>query len=885
MTPVIYEPRETNFAHNGLGRLSEAIRCDVTEEANGKYELELEYPAISRFSNYFENGYQIKAKPNDLEEYHVFEIKQTYKDTFTNTVVVYAQSRTYKLGNRQVQYVEIKSANGREAMKAIEDGMDAPCDVKLYSDIPTISSTIFEVRNALNCIAGEQGSLLQYWGGEMKREPFKFSLLQRRGKDNVGTVRYGKDLNGLKIKFDWTSIVTKVLPYADLQDGNDGKTKRIYGSPVLSEYMNNYPDIYARYIQFTEEQGVTSVASLNKIAKNYFSTLNPGSDKPKVNIELEIEKLSDSEEAKEFAKIRNYGLFDTFKLYHKLYDIDINTKVNGIVYDSLLEKNKGIITGDIAVAFYKQQNYDFQETIKTLTKKGYMSEFIDYITDLINGVKGGSILQYPKNKPNSMYFMDTDSTDTAKDVIVINNQGIGFSRTGWKGPFKNAWTIDGVLNADFIKSGTLEGVVVRSINKDKTGRIDLVNGHINFYDFTSGRLIGSISPTSSSSSAGINISPEKGRYIDITDGEGTPIFNIPENSSQKNPRLNTYGKWTHKGELHVDKLFVGGKEITGNGSGGGGGNTGGWNGQYPSEVKTDAEKFAWQAWVTLLSLGYSKAAAAGILGNINGEAGPSMNPDTEQVGGPAYGAVQFDGSSYPLIGSPTNNGREYFQRLHKASGAGGDYREMSPQMKVVDWGMTNGQWIGRANPTSVGGFKAMTSPEQAAYVFEENYERPANAHPERQGYARTWYDKFVNLAIPSSDWLTPVRESYVVTQEWDEIGWGTSVIHGGIDLAPTNGGNPPIYAAKAGTVIVVGNNVALEGNYVMIDHKDGYYTYYGHMVDGSVKVSNGQTVTNQTVLGLMGSTGLASGVHLHFEVRKGGQSSNFRINPRDVIKF
>jgi phage-related protein len=55
-------------------------------------------------------------------------------------------------------------------------------------------------------------------------------------------------------------------------------------------------------------------------------------------MELEVEKLTDSEEAKEFSKIRNYGLFDTFKIYHNLYDIDIDTKVNSIIYDSLLEK-------------------------------------------------------------------------------------------------------------------------------------------------------------------------------------------------------------------------------------------------------------------------------------------------------------------------------------------------------------------------------------------------------------------------------------------------------------------------------------------------------------------------------------------------------------------
>ncbi|WP_375180250.1 M23 family metallopeptidase [Enterococcus rotai] len=132
--------------------------------------------------------------------------------------------------------------------------------------------------------------------------------------------------------------------------------------------------------------------------------------------------------------------------------------------------------------------------------------------------------------------------------------------------------------------------------------------------------------------------------------------------------------------------------------------------------------------------------------------------------------------------------------------------------------------------------------------------------------------------------MNPVHSSYVVTQEWDVIGAHTSVIHGGIDLASMPPGTkPPIYAAKAGVVIVTGANPALEGNYLMIDHLDGYYTYYGHF--DSINVKQGDKVTTSSILGIMGMTGIADGVHLHFEVRKGGQSSDFRINPRDVIKF
>ncbi|EOJ06452.1 phage minor structural protein [Enterococcus sp. DIV1325a] len=899
MIPVIFKPGEKDFTTNGLGRLIDATRCEITEEANGKYELEMDYPAISRFSDYFENGYQIKAKPNDLEEYHIFEIKQTFKDTFTNSIVIYAQSRTYKLGNRQVRLVTVDNRNGAEAMRLIEQNMDEPCDIKLYSDINTASSTVFEARNVLNCIAGEQGSLLQYWGGEIKREPFKLSLLRRRGRDNVGTVRYGKDLKGLTIKFDWQSIVTKVLPFAELQSGADGTSQRIYGDAVKSEYINKYPDVYAQYVQFTEDQGVKDSSSLNKVAGKYFTTLYPGSDKPKVSIELEIEKLTDSEEAKEFAKMRNYNLFDTFTVYHKFYDIDIQTKVTGIVYDALAEKTIKITAGDIQVAFYKQQSHDFQEAIKTLTKKDYMSNFIDYITDLINGVKGGSILQYPKNRPHTLYFMDTDSTDTAKNVIAINNQGIGFSTTGWKGPFRNAWTIDGILNADFIRAGKIRsdifetsfnayGDILRLVNgalqawNGKTKIMELTRKGMGFWDGSS--HVGNMGtkgnpfpllndangkPVVTDGKSLLLVGNSPTNIIGLSNEESTGL--IIRGATQWNLANNSYfiGKGGNKSTIYVDRLIVGGKEvIPGDGSGGN-------DGDVPPELTTEKEKNAWAVWQFLKSKGYSEQAAAGILGNMDQESG--IMPDIDEGGGgPGYGLVQW---TSPIAGE---SGRAYVQRLLGQAGISGDYRNITTQLKLLDWHMHNGQYIpSAAYPYSVAEFKALTDIGTATMAFEANFERPAVTHPERIPMAQYWYDLLHNLKPGTNKWVNPVRSSYTITQEWDEIGWGTNVIHGGIDIASMPAGSmPPVYVARSGTVETVTYD-GTGGNYVVIKHDDGYWTYYGHL--DSVDLSVGDKVTTNSRVGIMGATGLASGVHLHFEVWKGAQWQ--RINPRDVINF
>lgn len=792
MKPRIYKPSETDFSNNGLGILSDCSRCEVYEVANGKYELELEYPLGTRFDEYFENDYQIKAKPNDQEEYHIFFIDDKDIDTFMDTVTIYAQSRTNRLGRRVVTTAQVDSKTAQEAMNIIENNMDKKSDIRLYSDNTTVSSTLFEARNVLNCIAGEQGSLLQFWGGEIKREPFKLSLLKRRGRNNVGTIRYGKDLSGLKVKLDWTGVKTRIIPYVDAQ-GAEGTSNRIYGTAVDSEFINNYPDVYTEHIQFTEEQGAKDLKSLNNVAKNYFKSINPGCDKPKISITIEFDKLTDSEEAKEFAKIRNYGLFDTFKVYHKKYKLYFESTVSGVQYDSLSEKTTKLEAGDTQVAFYQQQAITIQDKLKDYATNNYMSGFNDYVSSMITGQgsAGGYVVLWPKEKPSNIFIMDNPDLNKAKEVLRMNKNGIAFSKNGWNGPFNSAWTLDSIFNANFIQTGIIKADVFEN-SFNKTGdTLKLVNGLLQIWNnkkkimeltkkgmqFWSGsKEIGTIGTTDSTGNPFPNAStptpiPDNALVI-RTEGDGKYILISP--NKNKGFVMLANGTTIHFGDMNIQgkvqiykdvdikgKLTINGQEVF-PGQGGGGNNNGGsWNGMYPPEVTSQADKFAWELWVILLSKGYSKAAAAGILGNVQGEAGVSMNPDIAQIGGPAYGIVQWDGSAYPLVGAPTYNGREYVQRLMGAAGITEDYRTMSAQGKLLDWTMYNGQWLGIVQPATQSGFKTMIDPGAAAYTFERNYERPANAHPERQGWAVNWYNKFKDLQIQSGGNILSTAKSLI----------------------------------------------------------------------------------------------------------------------------
>lgn len=139
------------------------------------------------------------------------------------------------------------------------------------------------------------------------------------------------------------------------------------------------------------------------------------------------------------------------------------------------------------------------------------------------------------------------------------------------------------------------------------------------------------------------------------------------------------------------------------------------------------------------------------------------------------------------------------------------------------------------------------------------------------------------------DWVTrqeingdlfhkPVRSRYYLSSYY---GWRSSPFsgkrsyHSGVDMACPQG--TPVYAALGGTVTSVGyNNVY--GNYIIVTHHSGYKTLYGHL--SKQLVTRGKWVDTNSRIGLVGSTGLSTGPHLHFTVYKFGKT----VNPAGLWK-
>lgn len=95
--------------------------------------------------------------------------------------------------------------------------------------------------------------------------------------------------------------------------------------------------------------------------------------------------------------------------------------------------------------------------------------------------------------------------------------------------------------------------------------------------------------------------------------------------------------------------------------------------------------------------------------------------------------------------------------------------------------------------------------------------------------------------------------------------------HPGVDVALPEGS--PVFASDTGTVTYAGFNIFGYGNLIVVNHGNGYETFYGHL--SSINVVPGQIVYQGNVIGATGNTGNSSGPHIHFEIRL----NNFRDNP------
>ena len=567
------------------------------------------------------------------------------------------------------------------------------------------------------------------------------------------------------------------------------------------------------------------------------------------------------------------------------------------------------------------------------------TEIGKYQDDIMRGAgdNGGSVYQVNGieagvSNSREVYetvYMDGPDIPNSQHFMIENSLGISFkscTKGQWQnvkdvhdGPSDTAWTLDGVFNAKFIRTGVIRSNIFETSFNNYGEQLKLVGGALRVLDgekkimeltkkgmefWNTMESIGTIGTTDSAGNpfpgASTPTPLEENSIVIRTNGDGKFILISP--TTGKGFVMLGNGKTIHFGDLDVqgkltgvsgsiagrldvEELYVNGVKIDTNGGDNTGGNDNGWNGQYPPEVTTDRDKRYWQIWAMAIGAGFTKQAAAALLGNAQGES--DANPTADEGNGApgfGYGVWQWTDSS------GATSGRVYMINLMTKAGISDDPDTITAQFKLLMWHAPNGQWIATsAYPYTWTQFMNLTDINTAAQAFVANFERPRDPHLERTTWAQEWYDKFKDLEIPASKgYIKPIADPITVTSEF---GWRTSPItgaqefHNAMDLV---NGNPttPILASGDGQVVQAGSNYYdWYGNYTVIKHADGLYTGYAHQ--SRIDVSVGQNVKKGQQIGLMGATGPVTGPHLHFQFMDEfyPSSSGHFHNARDYIDF
>lgn len=136
------------------------------------------------------------------------------------------------------------------------------------------------------------------------------------------------------------------------------------------------------------------------------------------------------------------------------------------------------------------------------------------------------------------------------------------------------------------------------------------------------------------------------------------------------------------------------------------------------------------------------------------------------------------------------------------------------------------------------------------------------------------------IIVSDGSWAWPTISQYFISSYFG-YRWGK--FHEAVDIAGSGEGSP-IFAAGSGNVVKAKRNAPSLGNYVVINHNNGYYTIYAHM--SSLTVTQGQAVQKGQQVGTMGHTGFATGTHLHFGLYKNGMPyrDGIPLNPLILYK-
>ena len=385
MIPILMDSTKTLTAlaadqTNGLGALSECTSCIAKEERNGAFTLELKLPQNAKHFSEVAVGGVIKAKAREAGDPQLFRISKITKP-MQGVVTVYANHISYDLNKTSVlPFSSTGIVTTLSTMKTKMQGGDA---FTLSTDIVNTSSSFSNKvpQSARALFGGQQGSLLDVFGGEYLFDNLQVSLLANRGNDNGVTLRYGKNITDLSQEENIENTYTAIQPY--VVDSNENA---VLGT-LLTVVQSAEPKILNLDLsnKFSGNDTPT-VSQIDAAAQQYAAANNVGV--PKVSIKVSFVALWQTEEYKDIAPLERVSLCDTVTVVFEKLGVNAKAKVISTTYDTLRERYTEIEIGDARSTLASTISGISQDSKNAVANaSGFLDNTIQQFTSLIaNGL-------------------------------------------------------------------------------------------------------------------------------------------------------------------------------------------------------------------------------------------------------------------------------------------------------------------------------------------------------------------------------------------------------------------------------------------------------------------------------------------------------------------
>lgn len=461
----LFEQDATSFATNGIGSLPDATKCEVTEERNGSFELEMEYHISGRRYSELELRRIIVAKPNAYADPQPFRIYYISKP-INGVVTVKAEHISYDMSGYPVAPFNASSAS--DALSKAASYAITSHPFTFQTDISDTTELAFTVPMSMRSLIGsDEGSVLDVYGGEWEFDGFKAILHAERGEDRGVTVRYGKNMTDLTQEENCSEVYTAVYPFWYSDDwglielpektvacGGTYNYTRILTLDLSREWDNTY--------EWADEY--PSEDEIRWLAEDYIEENEVGV--PKVSLTVSFAQLSESGEYAQLALLETVRLCDTVRVEFPELGVSSSSKCIKTTYDALTGKYVSIELGeaksDLATSI-ASHNSEVEEKIAERPTMTFMDQAVDNATQLVTGGLGGYVVIRASSgtHPDEILIMNTPDITTATKVWRWNKGGLGYSPNGYNGPYTTAITQDGAIVADFITAGHMLADIIQ----------------------------------------------------------------------------------------------------------------------------------------------------------------------------------------------------------------------------------------------------------------------------------------------------------------------------------------------------------------------------------------------------------------------------------------